>query len=123
MVDRAVGVRSERDGGELRIRHDEILREQTAGTEEATVDDVARWLDRTDIRRVQQPRHRDEIAVRDVRSEVRMTTQSLRAGDVSSHDADAGAEIQAAEHPVEQLRIAAGTRDIERLEQPIVSDV
>ena len=85
------------DGAKLRVGHDKILREQSAGTEQPSVDDLARGLDRSDIRGVEKPRNSHEIAVRDIRSKRSMPAKRFGSGNVSADDADSGSEIQAPE--------------------------
>src|SRR5206468_3363884 len=57
VVVRTVGVMAVVERGKLRIGHDEILREQSARAESAAVNDLAAWLDSTNICCVQGASH------------------------------------------------------------------
>ena len=65
MIVGAIGVVAIIDAGELRIGHEEILREQSTRSEQPARDDLAPRLHGAEIGRVQQPGNRREIAVRD----------------------------------------------------------
>src|SRR4030095_2430682 len=119
MVIRAVGVVAVIDGAELRICGEEILRKQSTRAQSAAGDRLPGRLNRTDIRRVQKPRHRREIAVRYERPERCMTPQRFRSGDVSSDDPDARAEIESAQHLVEHIGVAARARGFKSADQTV----
>src|SRR3989475_12885047 len=69
VIVRTVGVITVVERGKLRVGHDEVLRKQSTGAKCAAVNDLAPWLDSTNICRVQGASDTCEVPVRDGASE------------------------------------------------------
>src|SRR5262249_37899600 len=120
MIVGAIGVCSVRDVTELRIRDDEVCREQTTGSQGSGLRQGA--LDFADVICSKRARDRYVIAVSDIRSEGRMFAQCFGPGNFRADHADTCTEIQIFQHGVKDGRISAGTRDFQCVEQAVFAD-
>src|SRR5262245_27787780 len=114
VVVRTVGVIAVVECRKLRVGHDEILWKQSARAKCAAVNDLAGWLDRTNICCVESASDTCEIPVRDEASEGRVQAKRLRSRHVPANNT--APEIQTIEHLVEHRGIAAGACDCQSLE-------
>jgi hypothetical protein len=86
MVVRAIGVIAIVERGKLRVRHNEILGEQSARAKRAAVNDLTAWLDSPHICCVQGASNTCEVAIRDKGAEGRIAAQRLRSREVGTHN-------------------------------------
>src|SRR5947209_2443990 len=86
VVVRTVGVIAIVERGKLRVGHNEILRQQSAGAKSAAVNNLAACLDSTYICCVQGASDTRKVPVRDEGSEGRIAAQRLRSREGGAHN-------------------------------------